>query len=70
MRGHRLEAVVELGAPLAGAEQILLRHCRERLAPGKVPRHIHIRAKMPLTPGGKPDIRKVVADLAKTGGSG
>ena len=70
VRGHRLEAVVELGAPLAGAEQILLRHCRERLAPGKVPRHIHIRAKMPLTPGGKPDIRKVVADLAKTGGSG
>lgn len=70
VRGHRLEAVVELGAPLAGSEQILLRHCRERLAPGKVPRHIHIRAKMPLTPGGKPDIRKVVADLAKTGGSG
>ncbi|MEE4013351.1 AMP-binding protein [Roseibium sp. FZY0029] len=70
VRGHRLEAVVELKAPLADAKQILLRHCRGRLIAGKVPKHIHIRAKLPLTPGGKPDIQKVVADLAKEGGSG
>ncbi|WP_417712640.1 AMP-binding protein [Roseibium aggregatum] len=70
VRGHRLEAVVELKAPLADAKQILLRHCRARLVAGKVPKHIHIRAKMPLTPGGKPDIQKVMADLAKEGGSG
>jgi long-chain acyl-CoA synthetase len=69
VRGHRLEAVVELSAPLADADQILLRHCRARLSPGKVPRHIHIQAKIPLTPGGKPDIQKTVADLAKGGGS-
>ncbi|GAB2186277.1 AMP-binding protein [Roseibium sp. LAB1] len=70
VRGHRLEAVVELSAALADAEQILLRHCRAHLAPGKVPRHINFRTKLPLTPGGKPDIQKIVAELAKGGGSG
>jgi long-chain acyl-CoA synthetase len=70
VRGHRLEAVVELSSPLAQADQILLRHCRARLSAGKMPKHIHIRAKMPLTPGGKPDIQKIVADLVKNGGSG
>jgi long-chain acyl-CoA synthetase len=63
VRGERLEAVVVLAGPLADAEAVLLRACREMLAPGKQPRKIHLRSSLPLTSGGKPDIRKILADL-------
>jgi len=65
VRGERLEAVVQLSESLADAETVLQRHCRDRLAAGKVPRKIHLCETLPLTAGGKPDIQKVTADLQK-----
>lgn len=71
IRGRRLEAVVELAGPQAGSrdgiEDQLLRHCRERLVAGKVPKRIHIREHLPLTAGGKPDIQEISAELKKSG---
>jgi long-chain acyl-CoA synthetase len=71
VRGQRLEAAVELTGPRAefpaGLEDLLLRHCRDHLLSGKVPKKIHVRDKLPLTAGGKPDIRKISAELAGRG---
>ena len=71
IRGRRLEAVVELAGAQSGSrdgiEDLLLRHCRERLVAGKVPKRIHIRENLPLTAGGKPDIQEISADLGKSG---
>jgi acyl-CoA synthetase (AMP-forming)/AMP-acid ligase II len=65
VRGQVLEAIVKLSAPLAEAEMELSRHCKNHLATGKVPRHFHFREHMPLTPGGKPDIRKITTNLVR-----
>ncbi|POF33037.1 AMP-binding protein [Roseibium marinum] len=63
VRGHRLEAAVQLSGPLPDAASVLRRHCAARLATGKVPRKFHIRENLPVTAGGKPDIQRVVSDL-------
>ncbi|PVB60024.1 AMP-binding protein [Labrenzia sp. 011] len=63
VRGQRLEAVVQLCRPLTDPADVLQRHCRDRLAAGKVPRNFHIRESLPLTAGGKPDIQRIVSDL-------
>ncbi|MBN9673024.1 AMP-binding protein [Roseibium aggregatum] len=63
VRGQRLEAVVQLAGPLPDAEAALLRHCREKLPAGKVPRKIHVKEHLPLSPGGKPDIRTIMEAL-------
>lgn len=67
VRGERLEAVVQLQAPLEAAEAALLRHCKERLASGKVPRKLHLRERLPLTAGGKPDIQGILTELKRKG---
>lgn len=67
VRGERLEAVVQLTAPIKEAEGDLLRHCRERLAAGKLPRKLHFREHLPLTAGGKPDIQAIRNGLLKKG---
>ncbi|WP_299477172.1 AMP-binding protein [uncultured Roseibium sp.] len=63
VRGQRLEAAVEVRAPLPDFEGELLRHCREHLAPGKWPRRFHLYERLPATPGGKPDIQRVALEL-------
>ncbi|MCX2724683.1 AMP-binding protein [Roseibium salinum] len=65
VRGQRLEAAVQLSLPLEDAETVLLRHCRAHLAAGKLPRKIHVRHRLPLTAGGKPDIQKIIAELQR-----
>ncbi|MEP2577395.1 MAG: AMP-binding protein [Roseibium sp.] len=63
VRGERLEAVVVLSAPLERADEVLMRACKDALAPGKHPRRIHLRASLTMTAGGKPDVRRIVEDL-------
>lgn len=63
VRGERIEALVELRQDLPAPERQLLAHCRIQLAKGKLPRKIHIRQHLPLTPGGKPDIQRIVSSL-------
>jgi long-chain acyl-CoA synthetase len=63
VRGQVLEAVVKLSVSLADPEMDLLRHCKKHLAAGKVPRRFHFRDHLPLTAGGKPDIREITANL-------
>jgi len=67
LRGERLEAVVQLTAPQAADEADLFNHCRKVLASGKVPRKLHLRASLPLTAGGKPDIQQILSDLLNEG---
>jgi len=67
VRGERLEAVVQLKTSREAGQEDLLRHCRERLASGKVPRKLHVRTDFPLTAGGKPDIQRIVAELIAEG---
>lgn len=67
LRGERLEAVVKLAAPLVDTERALLQHCKARLASGKVPRKVHVSEDLPLTAGGKPDLRSVLARLTREG---
>lgn len=68
VRGERLEAVVVLGEPLQQAEDVLMRFCKARLAAGKHPKRIHLRQTLPMTAGGKPDIRSIAAELGSKGG--
>ena len=63
LRGERLEAVVRLVEDLKDPERILQRHCRQQVGAAKTPRKIHIWESIPLTAGGKPDIRRVTAEL-------
>ncbi|WP_298966695.1 AMP-binding protein [uncultured Roseibium sp.] len=70
VRGQILEAVVQLATPLDEAEDELLRHCRNVLAKGKLPKKIHIKNHFPLTAGGKPDIPKITRDLIGSGQGG
>lgn len=63
VRGQILEAVVQLATPLDDAPDELLRHCRNVLAKGKLPKKIHIKNSLPLTAGGKPDIPQITRDL-------
>ncbi|MEP3045161.1 MAG: AMP-binding protein [Roseibium sp.] len=64
LRGERLEAVVQLTASLANAERALQQHCTTLLGKPKSPRKLHVRDEIPLTPGGKPDIQRVLAELS------
>lgn len=68
VRGQVLEAVVVLAREEAN-EGDLLTYCKERLAPGKVPRRFHFRKTLPLTAGGKSDIQKIKAELHRNGSS-
>jgi long-chain acyl-CoA synthetase len=65
LRGERLEAVVELKSGLEDAERTLGRYCRDRIGGGKTPRRFHVRAGLPLTAGGKPDLQLIRAELDK-----
>jgi acyl-CoA synthetase (AMP-forming)/AMP-acid ligase II len=44
--------------------QVLIAHCRERLAVFKVPRTIHVLAEIPRTPTGKVQRRRVAASVS------
>lgn len=59
VRGTRLEAAVQLQEPLAHPRDVLLAHCRDRLASAKLPRRIHFYDCLPQTAGGKLDIQRV-----------
>ncbi|WP_422374060.1 AMP-binding protein [Roseibium sp.] len=67
VRGERLEAVVKMTAATEETAMELTRFCRDRLAPGKVPRAFHVKETLPMTAGGKPDIQQLVADLTSPG---
>ncbi|WP_420412755.1 AMP-binding protein [Roseibium sp.] len=63
LRGQRLEAVVELKTALEDPERALADHCRARVGRAKCPKRFHIRDKLPLTAGGKPDIPAIKDSL-------
>ncbi|WP_434054461.1 MAG: AMP-binding protein [Roseibium sp.] len=68
VRGARLEAAVQLEGEIDDAREVLLSHCRERLASAKLPRRIHFFGHLPQTAGGKLDIQRVTDMMA--GGEG
>jgi acyl-coenzyme A synthetase/AMP-(fatty) acid ligase len=51
--------------PAVADERRLTAHCRERLAPFKVPTTIHILPRIPRTPTGKLRRRRVAALIAE-----
>ncbi|WP_306146322.1 AMP-binding protein [Roseibium sp. MMSF_3412] len=59
VRGTRLEAAVQLQEPVDNAGDMLLAHCRQRLAAAKLPRRIRVFERLPQTAGGKLDIQRV-----------
>jgi len=69
VRGTRLEAAVQLFKPMDNARDMLLTHCRDRLEAAKLPRRIRLFERLPQTPGGKVDIRRVSDMLAKGEGA-
>ncbi|WP_349358364.1 AMP-binding protein [Stappia sp.] len=68
LRGQEIVAVVQPVADRAPSDALasdVLRHCRDRLAPAKVPRVLTCLAQWPLTPGGKTDLAALRARLDK-----
>ncbi|RCV56544.1 class I adenylate-forming enzyme family protein [Marinitenerispora sediminis] len=61
-REEQLHAAVALEAG-TGAEE-LLAHCRSRLMPYEVPRHVHVYDRLPRTGMGKVDRRKLIESVA------
>ena len=65
--GERVEAAVVLTAtPTPPSAEVLIAHCRERLARYKVPKRIHVLDALPLTGAMKVDkraLREMVADV-------
>jgi acyl-CoA synthetase (AMP-forming)/AMP-acid ligase II len=63
--GELVGAAVTLGSAVEVAE--LIEHCRQRLAPFKVPARIDIVADIPRTPTGKVQRRRVAEFVARQG---
>jgi oxalate---CoA ligase len=61
--GELVGAAVTLGSPAEAGE--LIEHCRQRLAPFKVPARIDIVADIPRTPTGKVQRRRVAEFVAE-----
>jgi len=66
LRGQEIVAMVQPVVDRAPSDALatdVLRHCRDRLAPAKVPRVLTCLAEWPLTPGGKTDLAALRARL-------
>ena len=59
--GQRVAAVVEPRPGTTPTLEDLVEHCRTKVAGYKVPRQLHLVARMPRHPSGKPDYRRARA---------
>ncbi|MEQ9261277.1 MAG: fatty acid--CoA ligase family protein [Roseovarius sp.] len=64
-RGTSITCVLE-AADDPGLEPRLRAACRARLGAASVPRRVVVLARMPLLPGGKPDLQRLARDLEAT----